>query len=107
MKTKAAVCRAFGQPLVIEDIEIAAVRPGEIKVKIAACAICHSDIFYVEGAWGGELPAVYGHEAAGVIEAVGPGVARLKVGDHVVATLVRNCGFCPACTEGEIGRAHV
>ena len=55
---KAAVCRSFGQPLVIEDIEIAAVRPGEIKVKIAACAICHSDIHFMEGAWGGDLPAV-------------------------------------------------
>ena len=55
---KAAVCRTFGQPLVIEDIEIAPVRPGEIKVKIAACAICHSDIHFMEGAWGGDLPAV-------------------------------------------------
>ena len=67
---------------------------------MAACAICHSDIFFIDGAWGGELPAVYGHEAAGVVEAVGPGVTRLKAGDHVVATLIRNCGFCPACAEG-------
>ncbi len=74
--------------------------PGEVLVKMAACAICHSDIFYIDGAWGGDLPAVYGHEAAGVIEAVGPGVSRLKPGDHVVATLIRNCGFCPACAEG-------
>jgi Zn-dependent alcohol dehydrogenase len=69
-------------------------------IRTAACAICHSDIFFVDGAWGGDLPAVYGHEAAGVIEAVGPGVTRLKVGDPVVATLIRNCGFCPACAEG-------
>jgi S-(hydroxymethyl)glutathione dehydrogenase / alcohol dehydrogenase len=67
---------------------------------VAACAICHSDIFYIDGAWGGDLPAVYGHEAAGVVEAVGSGVARLSPGDHVVATLIRNCGFCPACAEG-------
>ena len=100
MKTKAAVCRAFGSPLTIETIELAEPGPGEVMIKTAACAICHSDISYVEGAWGGELPAVYGHEAAGVIEAVGESVTRLKVGDHVVATLVRNCGFCPACTEG-------
>ena len=100
MKTRAAVCRAFGQPLSIETIEIAAPGPGEIQVKTAACAICHSDIFYVDGAWGGELPAVYGHEAAGVIEAVGSGVTRLKPGDPVVVTLIRNCGFCPACAEG-------
>ncbi len=100
MKTKAAVCRAFGAPLTIETVELAEPGPGEVMIRTAACAICHSDIFYVDGAWGGELPAVYGHEAAGVVEAVGPGVTRLKVGDHVVATLIRNCGFCPACTEG-------
>src|SRR5579871_3422620 len=100
MKTKAAVCRAFGKPLTVETIELADPGPGEVLIKTAACAICHSDIFYLEGAWGGDLPAVYGHEAAGVVEAVGPGVTRLKVGDHVVATLIRNCGFCPACSEG-------
>jgi S-(hydroxymethyl)glutathione dehydrogenase / alcohol dehydrogenase len=100
MRTRAAVCRAFGAPLTIETVELAKPGPGEAMIKIAACAICHSDIFFIDGAWGGELPAVYGHEAAGVVEAVGPGVTRLKVGDHVVATLIRNCGFCPACAEG-------
>ena len=100
MKTRAAVCRSFGAPLSIEEVELAEPGAGEIRVKIKACAICHSDIFYVDGAWGGQLPAVYGHEAAGVIEAVGPGVKRLKVGDHVVATLIRSCGGCPSCSEG-------
>ena len=100
MKTKAAVCRAYGAPLTIETVELAEPGPGEVLIRTAACAICHSDIFFFDGAWGGDLPAVYGHEAAGVVEAVGPGVTRLKVGDHVVATLIRNCGFCPACTEG-------
>jgi S-(hydroxymethyl)glutathione dehydrogenase / alcohol dehydrogenase len=100
MKTKAAVCRAYGAPLTIETVELAEPGPGEVLIKTAACAICHSDIFFFDGAWGGELPAVYGHEAAGVVEGVGPGVTRLKAGDHVVATLIRNCGFCPACTEG-------
>jgi S-(hydroxymethyl)glutathione dehydrogenase/alcohol dehydrogenase len=100
MKTKAAVCRAFGAPLTIETVELAEPGPGEVLIRTAACAICHSDIFFFDGAWGGELPAIYGHEAAGVVEAVGPGVTRLKVGDPVVATLIRNCGFCPACTEG-------
>jgi len=100
MKTRAAVCRTFGKPLTIEEVELAEPGPGEIRVKIAACAICHSDIFYIDGSWGGELPAVYGHEAAGVIEAIGPGVKRLKVGDHVVATLIRSCGGCPSCSEG-------
>jgi S-(hydroxymethyl)glutathione dehydrogenase / alcohol dehydrogenase len=100
MKTKAAVCRAFGKPLTVETVELAEPNAGEVLIRTAACAICHSDIFYIDGAWGGELPAVYGHEAAGVVEAVGAGVTRLKAGDHVVATLIRNCGFCPACAEG-------
>jgi S-(hydroxymethyl)glutathione dehydrogenase / alcohol dehydrogenase len=100
MKTKAAVCRAFGQPLVIEEIDLADPGPGEIRVKLAACAICHSDIFYMDGAWGGALPAVYGHEAAGIVEAAGAGVAHVKPGDHVVVTLVRSCGHCLSCAEG-------
>ncbi len=100
MRTRAAVCRAFGQPFSIEEIDLAEPGQGEIRVKIKACAICHSDVFFWEGAWGGELPAVYGHEAAGVVEAVGPGVTRVKVGDPVVATLIRSCGFCPSCSGG-------
>jgi Zn-dependent alcohol dehydrogenase len=100
MKTRAAICRSFGAPLSIETIEIADPGPGEVLIRTAACAICHSDVFYVDGAWGGDLPAVFGHEAAGVVEAVGPGVTRLSPGDHAVATLIRNCGFCPACAGG-------
>jgi S-(hydroxymethyl)glutathione dehydrogenase/alcohol dehydrogenase len=100
MKTRAAVCRAFGAPLTIETIDLAEPGPGEVLIETAACAICHSDIFFIDGAWGGDLPAVYGHEAAGVVQAVGAGVTRLKPGDHVVATLIRYCGFCPACAEG-------
>jgi S-(hydroxymethyl)glutathione dehydrogenase/alcohol dehydrogenase len=100
MKTRAAVCRAFGQPLSLEEIELADPAQGEIRVAIKAVAICHSDIFFWEGAWGGQLPAVYGHEAAGIVEAVGPGVTRVKPGDHVVATLIRSCGGCASCSGG-------
>src|SRR5271168_4752955 len=100
MKTRAAVCRAFGKPLTVETVELAEPNAGEVLIRTSACAICHSDIFYIDGAWGGELPAVYGHEAAGVVDAVGAGVTRLKVGDHVVATLIRSCGFCDACAGG-------
>lgn len=63
-------------------------------------AVCHSGIFYMEGAWGGDLPAVYGREAAGVVDAVGDGVAGLAPGDHVIVTLIRYCGHYPACAEG-------
>ena len=98
---KAAVCRAFGEPLVIEELDLAPPGPGEIRVKIAACAVCHSDIHFAEGAWGGDLPAVYGHEATGVVEETGPDVATPRPGDHVVVTLIRSCGHCHFCARGE------
>ena len=97
---KAAVCYEFGKPLAIEDIDIDPPQAGEIKVRLAACAICHSDIHYMEGAWGGKLPAVYGHEASGVVEEVGSGVTSTKLGDHVVVTLIRSCGHCHYCVQG-------
>ena len=100
---KAAVCRTFGKALEIENVDVADPGPGEVRAKVSACAICHSDILYADGAWGGELPAVYGHEAAGVIEAVGPGVSHVVPGDHAVITLVRACGRCPCCTQGFYG----
>lgn len=98
---KAAVCHAFGEALVIEDIDLAAPGPGEIRVRIAACAICHSDIHFAEGAWGGDLPAVYGHEGSGIVEETGPGVTGLRQGDRVVVTLIRSCGHCHYCARGE------
>lgn len=97
---KAAVCRQFGQPLQIEEVEIAPPGPGEILVKLAACAICHSDIMFIEGSWGGQLPAIYGHEAAGIVEALGVGVDTIALGDHVVVTLIRSCGHCHYCAQG-------
>ena len=64
---KAAICYEFGKPLVIEDIVLDSPQTNEVRVKLSTCAICHSDIHYMDGAWGGTLPAVYGHEAAGVL----------------------------------------
>jgi S-(hydroxymethyl)glutathione dehydrogenase/alcohol dehydrogenase len=98
---KAAVCREFGKAPAIEEIELAEPRTGEVEVRVAACAICHSDLMFMNGDWGGELPAVAGHEAAGVVERVGEGVERTAPGDHVVVTLLRSCGHCPACAGGE------
>lgn len=97
---KAAVCREFGAPLVIEDVLLADPGMGEVEVTLDAVAICHSDISYAEGAWGGHLPAVYGHEAAGVITQVGDGVHGFSAGDSVVVTLIRACGNCPNCAGG-------
>ena len=98
---KAAVCREFGAPLVIEDIRLAAPGQGEVEVRLDAVAICHSDISYADGAWGGHLPAVYGHEAAGRITATGDGARGFAVGDRVVVTLIRACGSCPNCASGK------
>lgn len=100
---KAAVCREFGKPLVIEDVDLAEPNVGEVKVKLHACAICHSDIIFADGGWGGSLPAVYGHEASGIVKAIGAGVQNVKPGDHVVATLVRSCGQCSCCAQGYHG----
>ena len=97
---KAAVAHAFGQPLSIEEVELAHPKPGEVEVTLDACAICHSDITYLDGGWGGSLPAVYGHEAAGRISALGDGVTGLKAGDAVVVTLIRSCGTCASCCTG-------
>jgi len=98
---KAAVCRAFGAPLAIEDLRLDPPEAGEVRVDVAACAICHSDIHFAEGAWGGKLPAVYGHEAAGIVESVGAGVEAVRPGDRVVVSLIRTCGRCFFCTRGE------
>lgn len=96
----AAVCHEFGTPLKIEPINLDAPRAGEVRVALKACAICHSDISFADGAWGGALPAIYGHEASGIIETVGPDVQGYKLGDRVIATLIRHCGTCHYCANG-------
>ena len=91
---KAAVCREFGALLSVEEVDLADPGSHEVRVKLSACAICHSDITYMDGGWGGALPAVFGHEAAGIVEQAGNGVTRVAVGDTVVVTLLRSCGDC-------------
>lgn len=97
---KAAVCHGFETPLVIEEVMLRDPKLGEVEVTLDAVAICHSDISYAEGAWGGSLPAVYGHEAAGRVSAVGAGVPGFSKGDPVIVTLIRACGHCPSCNSG-------
>jgi S-(hydroxymethyl)glutathione dehydrogenase/alcohol dehydrogenase len=98
------VCRVFGEPLAIEDLRLGPPGPGGVRVDVAACAICHSDIALADGAWGGELPAVYGHEAAGTVREVGRGVRQIAPGDRVVVSLLRSCGRCFFC---EREQAHL
>ncbi len=97
---RAAVTRAFGAPSSIEELVLAAPGDHEVRVAVSACAVCHSDVSYADGLWGGELPAVWGHEAAGRVIEVGPGV-DLAVGDQVVVTLIRSCGVCAHCRKGQ------
>ena len=98
---KAAVCREFGKPLRIEEVDIGPPQHGELKIAIKASGICQSDTHMIEGAWGGELPAIFGHEAAGVVAEVGDGVEGLKPGQRVVATLIRACHRCYFCSIGQ------
>lgn len=98
---RAAVCRSFGASLSVEEVELGPPLEGEVRVDVAYCAVCHSDVTSVEGGWGGRLPAVYGHEASGVVTGTGAGVGDLAVGDRVVVTLLRSCGRCAYCTRGE------
>lgn len=97
---KAAVCYEFGKPLVIEDIELDPPQKGEVRVRMAATAICHSDIHALKGDWGGTVPVVAGHESAGIVEEVGEGVTLARPGDHVVVSLLRSCGRCFYCSTG-------
>jgi S-(hydroxymethyl)glutathione dehydrogenase/alcohol dehydrogenase len=100
MKSKAAVLREFGQPLSIEELEVEPPKEKEVLVKNAYSGFCHSDFSVVKGQIPLPLPMITGHEAAGVVQEVGPGVTKVKKGDHVVATWMIPCGQCPNCLRG-------
>src|SRR5215212_4049715 len=108
MKIRAAVLNEMGapapyaqsKPLKIETIELDPPGPGEILVKIAAAGLCHSDLSVIEGNRPRPMPMALGHEAAGVVEEIGPGVDDLAKGDHVVMVFVPSCGHCLPCSEG-------
>ncbi|MEO0327388.1 MAG: Zn-dependent alcohol dehydrogenase [Pseudomonadota bacterium] len=97
---KAAICREFGKPLTIEEVTLSEPNAGEVRVKLKACSICHSDVSFADGIWGGTLPAVYGHEGAGIVQTVGDNVPEFVPGDHVIVTLVRHCSDCHYCHDG-------
>ena len=102
---QAAVSFAAGAPLELRSVSLDTPQADEVLVSVKACAICHSDLLYISGAWKVPLPAVFGHEAAGEILAVGErsdsAAQDLAVGDRVVVSLLRACGSCPACVRGE------
>ena len=96
MKTRAAVLRATGQPLSLEELEIGDPRDDEVLVRIVAAGICHTDLVVRDGVLPPEPPAVLGHEGAGVVEKVGASVTKVAPGDHVVLTF-DSCGRCRSC----------
>ena len=102
IEIRAAVCRQFGEPLSIETLRLDPPQGSEVRVKVLASSICHSDIIYMDGGWGGALPAVFGHEVAGVVTDVGPAVPStdLDEGDRVLVSLLRSCGRCACCEAG-------
>lgn len=98
---RAAVLEVPGQPMVVQDIEAEEPHAGEVAVQVTHCGVCHSDLHIIDGDMPGMCPIVLGHEAAGVITAVGPGVTHVGVGDHVVLTPCPPCGTCYYCVRGE------
>jgi S-(hydroxymethyl)glutathione dehydrogenase/alcohol dehydrogenase len=98
MRIRAAVLEEFGQPLVVQEVDLAEPHAGEVLVRLAACGVCHTDLYTASGVDpSGYAPTVLGHEGAGVVEALGEGVESLAVGDHVVTLFSPQCGECIHC----------
>ncbi|MGB2710669.1 MAG: alcohol dehydrogenase catalytic domain-containing protein [Conexibacter sp.] len=98
MRMRAAVLEEFGAPLVVQEVELSEPGPGEVLVRLVACGVCHTDLYTASGADpSGYAPTVLGHEGAGVVERVGPGVDLVAPGDHVVTLFSPQCGACIHC----------
>jgi S-(hydroxymethyl)glutathione dehydrogenase/alcohol dehydrogenase len=105
MKIRAAVLEEFGQPLVVQELDLAEPRAGEVLVRLEACGVCHTDLYTASGADPtGYAPTVLGHEGAGVVERVGEGVTLLRPGDHVVTLFAPECGTCMHCLSPRTNR---
>jgi S-(hydroxymethyl)glutathione dehydrogenase/alcohol dehydrogenase len=98
MQIRAAVLEEFGQPLKVQEVDLAPPAAGEVLVRLSACGVCHTDLYTASGADpSGYAPAVLGHEGAGVVEAVGEGVTSVQAGDHVVTLFSPQCRECIHC----------
>jgi aryl-alcohol dehydrogenase len=100
MRTRAAVLSQPNTPMTVSDVEVSEPKLGEVLVRMVASGVCQTDLGVIHGKLPLPLPAVLGHEGAGVVEAVGPGGAKLQVGDHVVIDAVTHCGRCRLCLTG-------
>ena len=101
MQATAAVLYEVKKPVVVEDVEVMEPGPHEVAVRWAANGVCHSDLHVVTGDYPHPLPVILGHEAAGVVEKVGPGVETVKRGDHVCSSYIPSCGRCAYCIGGQ------
>ncbi|EKE75685.1 S-(hydroxymethyl)glutathione dehydrogenase/class III alcohol dehydrogenase [Gallaecimonas xiamenensis] len=102
IKSRAAIAVAAGQPLEIAMVDVAPPKAGEVLVRLVATGVCHTDAYTLSGADPeGLFPAILGHEGAGIVEAVGPGVSSVKVGDHVIPLYTPECGKCKFCLSGK------
>src|SRR6476469_8272968 len=98
MRMRAAVLEEFAAPLVVQEVELAEPKAGEVLVRLVACGVCHTDLYTASGVDpSGYAPTVLGHEGAGVVEALGPDVTDLAVGDHVVTLFSPQCRECEHC----------
>jgi len=98
---RGVIARAKGEPVELVDIVIPDPGPGEVKVRVQACGVCHTDLHYREGAINDDFPFLLGHEAAGVIDAVGPDVTNVEPGDFVILNWRAVCGTCRSCLRGK------
>ncbi len=99
---KAAVLREVRTPLQIENVQISKPGPHEVLIRTVAAGVCHSDLHFIEGSYPHPLPAVLGHESAGIVEQIGSEVRTVKVGDHVITCLSAYCGHCESCLTGRM-----
>lgn len=99
---KAAILEKPGEGLVIGDVDIADPAPHEVLIETKACGLCHSDLHFIDGAYPHPLPAIPGHEAAGIVRAIGSEVRSVAIGDHVVSCLSAFCGQCEFCVTGRM-----
>jgi Zn-dependent alcohol dehydrogenase len=97
---RAAVLETTGEPAVVQSLELADPRAGEVRVRMRASGVCHSDLHVRDGEWARPTPMAMGHEGAGVVDAVGPGVRSLRVGQPVAMSWLVPCGTCRACRAG-------
>ncbi len=99
MRMTAAVAYKVGEPLSVEQVELEDPQQGEVLVRIVGAGVCHTDVGHARTGRA-PMPMVFGHEGAGIVQKLGPGVDRVKVGDHVILTGVGSCGKCEYCVKG-------